>query len=130
MPNHSISAHWDKVIAELEVRLEKAKAVRDALNDPELAGEIAKSLGVQPASRPARRRGKNRLTHIQKIERFFQENNNKWADSFEISAGTGVKRDAIRQVIYKTAIDRLVKQRDPKGSSRVKFRLKLPETDE
>ncbi len=127
----AVRAHWDKVIRDLEARLAKAKAVRDALSDPELADEIVKSLGIQPANRPARRRGKARaLTHTGKVEQFFRKHKNEWANSFEIAEGTGLKREAVRQILYKSGVERWARRPDPKGSPRVQFRLKSLKTDE
>ncbi len=130
MPKLSIRAHWNKVISDLEARLAKAEAVRDALDDPELAEEIIKSLGVQPGLPAVRKRGKSRRpTQVEKIIEFFQEHNNEWADSFAISEGAGMKREAVRQVLYKSGSDQLVKragEKGPKGTRRVQFRLKSP----
>ncbi len=130
MPKRPIRAHWDKVIADLEARLAKAEAVRDALDDPELAEEIIKSLGVQLGPRAVRKRGKpRRLTQVETVVRFFQDRDNNWADSFAISDGTGLKREAVRQVLYKSGSDQVVKRagpKGPKGTRRVQFRLKSP----
>jgi hypothetical protein len=125
MAKSGIRAHWDKVITDLELRLTKARAVREALDDPELAEEVAKSLGVQPCAEKTRKK-KRRSTHAEKVVGFFQEHNNEWADSFEISDGIRIKREAVRQVLYKTGADRVERRSSPNGSRKVQFRLKSP----
>ncbi len=126
----AVRTHWDKVIHDLEARLAKAKAVRDALGDPELVDEIVKSMGIQPAGRPIRRRSKKRTrTHTEKVIHFFREHKNAWSNSFDIAEGTGLKREAVRQILYKSLVGKLGKRSDPQGSPRVQFRLKSSEMD-
>ena len=124
MPELPIRAHWDKVVAELEAKLEKAKAVRDALGDPELADEIVKSLGCHSPSPQRRKRTSKKRTHVDTLLQFFLDRDADWATIAEITEGTTLNRDAVRQVVYKSGAKCLERRTSPGRSRHTQFRPK------
>ena len=123
-----MSAHikhrLDQKIAELERRLAKFQALREALDDEELASEVAELFvdenGAKRPPRPKRREGRN----IVILREYFQSRQNAWATVAQIVAATGMSKHSLRQVLYRSHVDSFERQK-PKGSRREsRFRLK------
>ncbi len=126
MPS-AAQAHWDQVIADLEARLKKARILRDALDDPELANELARSLGLEDrAARTTQSDGgghKNRSSYFDTLLAFFAGRNNEWATINEIAEGCHLNGNSVRQLVYKTASDRIERSQAPGGGRTSRFRI-------
>jgi hypothetical protein len=113
---HEAAKHkLDHRIDELENRLTKLRAIRAALDDEEIAPDLAELFGSG---------GRNQETHFDKMRAFFESTENEWATAKWIARKTGVSWAAVRQVLYKTNKGAFESQDHPKGGRTKQFRLK------
>ena len=105
-------------IAELKVRLRKLESLRDALDDEEIAPDLAELFGPQHGG------GEK---NFDKIKAFFEERDNEWAPVQEISESTDVKLGSVRQVIYKSNPANFENEPHPDGGRKRQFRLATKE---
>ena len=104
----------------LERRLEIVRGIEElARSDPALADELVAALGgkrdKQNGSPP------KKLTHFERIIRFFEKNGNKWASVNEVADGAGLPRGAIGFTFYKAHKARFEKRDSPPGRGRTKL---------
>ena len=102
----------DKIIADLSAKLEKAKRLREFIDDPELASELEKAFanghsesprGTTPrrAARPVGTTGLPRPgSQAWKILEFFRGNGNRAVSVREVSEAVDVPRTAAGAYIY------------------------------
>jgi len=119
-----IKQRLDQKIAEVERRLTKLRALREAFDDEELASEVkdlfAGENGAGHPAAPQRREGRNIVT----LREYFQNRENAWATIAEIVTDTGMSKHSLRQVLYRSHVTTFDRQK-PKGSRREsRFRLK------
>lgn len=104
----------DKAIAEVEAKLAKLRAVRDALDDPDVAAVFAGQNG-------SKRTG----TLFERIADFFAERGNEWATIDQIRKAVGNPLNSVRQLLYKGKPDAFERQRHDGGATL--FRLRSEE---
>ncbi len=116
------TAKLDTLISELESRLQKLKALRDVIDDDEIAGELAQIFsqnGVKPRKRVHRKAG-----NIDKLIEFFRNRENKMATVAEIVQATGMSKHSLRQLLYRSHVGEFTRK-SPSGRNREsRFRLK------
>ncbi len=105
----------DGRIAELEARLEKLRVIRAALDDVEIAPDLAELFGDQ---------NPGRSKNIDKMRSFFESCDNKWATVVQIGEGTQLKWGSVRQILYKTHKQEFRSRSHPKGGRTKQFRMR------
>jgi len=105
----------DGRIAELEARLEKLRAIRAALDDEEIAPDLAELF---------REQNPGQVKNIDKMRSFFDSCGNKWATVVQIGEGTKLKWGSVRQILYKTHKQEFDSRSHPKGGRTKQFRMR------
>jgi hypothetical protein len=100
----------DKIIADLSARLEKAKRLREVMDDPELADQLAAAFSNgKPARRKAatKRRGAGKGgslpregSQLWKVLDWFRSHGNRPASVKDLQAATKLPRTAIGSIVY------------------------------
>ena len=119
----------DTAIAELEGKLAKLKAVRNALDDDQISAELlaifgAETNGQKKRKRPIRILG--RETTFDRIRQLFSKKNNEWMTLAEIEQA-GINKATARQVLYVKNVPDFERESLKGGGRETKFRLRHPE---
>ena len=124
-------------IARLQAKLDKLKAALELVEDDDLGDLFSgcetsgkstlKPIVIRrtPASGISKSRKRQRKGAVSsKIQGFFKENGNKWATLKEIMEALELKRDSVRQVLYKTKPELFDRDSQLGGGRESRFRLK------
>lgn len=120
----------DAKIEELRARLVKLESLRETIEDPEMAAELAFVFEKKTASAVAPKAGVNKGNTRDLIRKFFTSHANEWVTITQISEGVaGRSLAAIKQNLYHLYPGDFERQkvRMPNGKVRTKFRLKTKE---
>ena len=112
----------DALISRLESRLKKLKALRDVIDDDDIAEELTEIFsqnGVKP-----RKRVRRKLRNIDKLREFFNSRENKLATLAEIIQASGMSKHSLRQLLYRSNVGEFTRKSPSKGNRESRFRLK------
>ena len=126
----------DELISQQEARVAKLKALRDALEDKELASMARQYLGADtpvaakvniirlPESQTdAARRIVKRHKSVEQIVTFFEKRNNSSATIAQITEGTKMSAANVRRIVYAAHPDLFKKAGKMLSSREVLFQL-------
>ena len=96
--NTEAKRRLDGRIADLDQRLKGLRALRAAMDDDAIAEEMAAVF----ASANGRKKPEtaSQSKNFKTIETFFRSHNNTWATVLEITAGTKLSKNSVRQILY------------------------------
>lgn len=125
----NVKSRIDSIISDLEAKLSKWKAVRDAVGDDAFREEMLTLLvGDQTPTKSNGKRkpaksGKKSLL-LEKLQDFYRAHGNQWATLAEIEEKGVLNKSQARQLLYISHADYFDRQSNATGDRQTKFRLK------
>jgi hypothetical protein len=115
----------DEAIEATARKLQRLKALRDAMNDDDIMDDIAlifapSTNGAVGKDTPTKPRSKN----MERIYRYFRNRNNQWATAKEIVSGAKVKLNSLRQLLYRSHVEEFDRDGQVGFGKQSRFRLK------
>lgn len=126
-------AEHEGEIAQHQEKIDRLRVLRDALDDSELAAELAAEFKTQANSKSSAAKSKSskeetkikvKSTQLEKVIDFFNDRANEWASTSEIAVGSDLQPHSIRQMVYKRYVNLFERRDHPHESRRKQFRLK------
>ena len=111
-------------IRELEQRLARLRTLQSTLNDPELAGEIEELFGGHMLENKNGLDTRERAPSTQRLVDFFRSHDNQHATVSMLVEQTGVGKNTIRQILYKTGAELFERESHRGGGQESLFWLK------
>lgn len=114
----------DTQIESLERKLQRLKALRDALEDEDIAdevGELFESSTKNGIPKSLKRSPKS--LNLRKIVRFFEKRNNTQATIKEICKATSLSFSSVKQMLYRSHCEYFDRESQVGGGRETLFRL-------
>jgi hypothetical protein len=116
----------------LQDKLAKLVALREALNDDDVAQELEDAFGhsngahQRPGKKPAKKRSKRTKygSAFDRIRQFFVDRGNEWATFKEIGEATGIPDGTLRANLYRTKVDEFDRESQKGFGKPTNFRMK------
>lgn len=106
------------VIARYERRIETVQRIQELIkDDPLLASEITAALN----GRKSPPQNQDRLSNFDTIRDFFENRNNAWTATPEISQAVGFSRGSVSQVLYDKKHSKQFEKKAKPGSKKIKM---------